>query len=57
VVGADDVYTPVPTAEELHRLIPHATLTVVPDAGHLPSAEQPALFKAALLHFLAAVEA
>ncbi|MCX5206610.1 alpha/beta hydrolase [Streptomyces sp. NBC_00237] len=57
LVGTDDVYTPVPAAEELHRLIPHATLTVVADAGHLPGAEQPALFNAALLDFLATVDA
>jgi pimeloyl-ACP methyl ester carboxylesterase len=54
VVGADDVYTPVAEAESLHRLIPHATLTVVERAGHLPGVEQPEAFNAALLDFLAA---
>ncbi|MFJ2738747.1 alpha/beta fold hydrolase [Streptomyces sp. NPDC087440] len=54
-VGADDVYTPVAVAEEIHSLIPHATLTVIPEAGHLPSAEQPSLFNTALLDFLATV--
>lgn len=53
VVGADDVYTPVADAEALHALVPHAVLTVVEGAGHLPGAEQPERFNAALLDFLA----
>ncbi|WP_212908565.1 alpha/beta fold hydrolase [Streptomyces sp. TS71-3] len=52
VVGADDVYTPVATAEEIHRLVPGATLTVIDRAGHLPGVEQPERFNAALLEFL-----
>ncbi|MFI7316874.1 alpha/beta fold hydrolase [Streptomyces venezuelae] len=52
VVGADDVYTPLADAETLHQLVPHATLHVVEQAGHLPGAEQPAHFNAALLDFL-----
>ncbi|MFD9539259.1 alpha/beta fold hydrolase [Streptomyces sp. NPDC060022] len=52
VVGADDVYTPVSSAEDIHRLVPHATLTVIDGAGHLPGVEQPGLFNAALLDFL-----
>ncbi|MFJ4879523.1 alpha/beta fold hydrolase [Streptomyces sp. NPDC088745] len=55
LVGADDVYTPVATAQEIHRLVPHATLTVIDDAGHLPGAEQPVRFNAALLDFLRTV--
>ncbi|MEU7304328.1 alpha/beta fold hydrolase [Streptomyces sp. NPDC007189] len=54
VVGADDVFTPVADAEAIHRLVPHATLTVVEKAGHLPGAEQPESFNTALLDFLAA---
>ncbi|MET9800283.1 alpha/beta fold hydrolase [Streptomyces sp. NPDC006368] len=52
VVGADDPYTPVADAEGMHRLIPHATLTVVEQAGHLPNVEQPQRFNAAVLRFL-----
>ncbi|MET7368995.1 alpha/beta fold hydrolase [Streptomyces sp. NPDC005566] len=52
VVGADDVYTPVSSAEDIRRLVPHATLTVIDRAGHLPGVEQPELFNAALLDFL-----
>ncbi|WP_329122595.1 alpha/beta fold hydrolase [Streptomyces sp. NBC_01465] len=54
LVGADDVYTPVATAESLHRLVPHATLAVIEGAGHLPGVEQPDRFNAALIPFLAA---
>ncbi|GHB45861.1 alpha/beta hydrolase [Streptomyces viridiviolaceus] len=53
-VGADDAYTPVAEAEAIHRLVPHATLAVIEKAGHLPGAEQPERFNAALLEFLAA---
>lgn len=52
VVGADDFYTPPAVAEEIHRLVPHATLAVIEEAGHLPGAEQPARFNSALLDFL-----
>jgi pimeloyl-ACP methyl ester carboxylesterase len=52
VVGTDDAYTPVSDAEAMRDLIPHATLTVIEDAGHLPGAEQPARFNKALLAFL-----
>lgn len=54
VVGADDAYTPVADAEAIRDLVPHATLTVIEKAGHLPGAEQPEHFNAALLDFLAA---
>jgi pimeloyl-ACP methyl ester carboxylesterase len=54
VVGADDAYTPVAEAEANHELVPHAVLTVIDGAGHLPGAEQPGRFNSALLDFLAA---
>ncbi|MER6234805.1 alpha/beta fold hydrolase [Streptomyces clavifer] len=53
VVGADDAYTPVADAEAIHRLVPHAVMTVIEGAGHLPGVEQPGRFNAALLGFLA----
>lgn len=52
LVGADDFYTPLPQAEELLRHLPDAGLAVIPDAGHLPGAEQPADFNRHLLAFL-----
>ncbi|RKN08048.1 alpha/beta fold hydrolase [Streptomyces radicis] len=56
VVGADDAFTPVATAREMHALIPRSTLTVIPRAGHLPGAERPATFNAALLDFLGTLD-
>jgi pimeloyl-ACP methyl ester carboxylesterase len=53
VVGADDAYTPLAAAEEIQRHAPHAVLAVIPDAGHLPGAEQPDRFNTVLLDFLA----
>ncbi|WP_409235871.1 alpha/beta fold hydrolase [Streptomyces sp. PA5.6] len=52
VVGADDAYTPLADAKTLHQLVPHATFHVIEQAGHLPGAEQPVHFNAALLDFL-----
>lgn len=52
IVGTDDVYTPVAEAEAIQRLIPHATVAEIEQAGHLPGAEQPKRFNTALLDFL-----
>ncbi|RVU18892.1 alpha/beta fold hydrolase [Streptomyces antnestii] len=52
LVGADDAYTPVADAEAIRHLAPHAALAVIEKAGHLPGAEQPERFNAALLDFL-----
>lgn len=48
--GADDGLIPVTIAEAWRASIPHATLTVIPDAGHLPHVEQAELFLAAVPH-------
>lgn len=52
VVGADDVYTPVADAKAMGCLVPHANLSVIDGAGHLPGAEQPERFNTVLLDFL-----
>jgi 3-oxoadipate enol-lactonase/4-carboxymuconolactone decarboxylase len=52
VAGEDDLATPVEKAEELARLIPGAELTVVPEAAHLISVEQPEAVNALLTAFL-----
>ncbi|MDT7952575.1 MAG: 3-oxoadipate enol-lactonase, partial [Acetobacteraceae bacterium] len=52
IVGADDPSTPVASAEALARTIPAARLEIVPDASHIPTAEQPAAVAGALLRFL-----
>jgi pimeloyl-ACP methyl ester carboxylesterase len=54
VVGALDVYTPLPDAELISKLVPGSELVVVDDAGHLPGLESPAVVNAALLTFLSA---
>jgi cystathionine beta-lyase/cystathionine gamma-synthase/pimeloyl-ACP methyl ester carboxylesterase len=52
LVGSDDEFTPVTDARLLADAIPSATLTVIPDAGHLPNLEQPTAFNRALGRFL-----
>lgn len=39
--GADDRLIPVRYAEEARRRLPHATLEVIPDCGHVPQRECP----------------
>jgi 3-oxoadipate enol-lactonase len=52
VVGADDEFTPVGDAIEMHELLPDSTLAVIEGAAHMPNLEQPAAFNAALRSFL-----
>jgi pimeloyl-ACP methyl ester carboxylesterase len=51
--GASDGLVSVQYAEAYRTLIPHATLTVIPAAGHLPQVEQPDLFVEHVLAFAA----
>ena len=53
VVGDRDTLTPPPLAGEMRDLIPHATLVVIPGAGHLSTMEQPEAVTAALRAWLA----
>ena len=57
LVGADDQVTPIANAEAMKRGIPHATLTVVPDAGHLSPIENPGAVNEAIGEFVAKVVA
>jgi pimeloyl-ACP methyl ester carboxylesterase len=41
VVGEQDRVTPASLSLELHELMPQATLTVVPDTGHMVMVEAP----------------
>lgn len=50
--GADDPLTPLSMSQEIAQQIPHATLTVVPDAGHLLNIENPEDFNKSALNFL-----
>jgi pimeloyl-ACP methyl ester carboxylesterase len=54
LVGADDVATPPELNKEIAAGIPSATLTVVPDSGHLSTLEQPDAVNAALADWLGA---
>ncbi|MFJ7151029.1 alpha/beta fold hydrolase [Streptomyces sp. NPDC100445] len=56
VVGADDTYTPVPVAEDLHATLPDSALHVVEGAAHLPNLERPEEFNRALAAFLARLD-
>ena len=50
--GEDDALCPIHRHELMHDLIPHATLTIVKRAGHLPTLEQPAATNEALASWL-----
>jgi pimeloyl-ACP methyl ester carboxylesterase len=50
--GDADTVTPIDQAYDLQKLVPQATLTVLPGLGHIPQIEDPALFGDALLKTL-----
>jgi pimeloyl-ACP methyl ester carboxylesterase len=54
VWGDKDVATPLWQAEELTKLLPHSTLTVIPAANHFPHVEAQSSVVAALRPFLLA---
>ncbi|HVQ93615.1 MAG TPA: alpha/beta fold hydrolase [Mycobacteriales bacterium] len=56
VLGRDDEFTPVSDAEHMRRLIPHATLTIIDGAGHLPNLERPTEFNNALRAFRTGID-
>lgn len=56
MVGSEDRETPPAYAEHLATLLPHATLEVVPGAGHLLNAEAPGPVNDAILRHLERVE-
>ncbi|WP_375255704.1 alpha/beta fold hydrolase [Yoonia sp.] len=50
--GEDDSLCPLHRHELMHVLIPHSTLTVIRNAGHLPTLEQPDTTNEALAKWL-----
>ena len=50
--GLDDRYIPAAMAEEISRATPHASLTLIPGAGHFVWHEQPQAAAAALSRLL-----
>jgi len=43
IVGRDDALIPVARSREIHDLAPGSTLHIIPDCGHLPPIEKPAI--------------
>lgn len=52
LVGVQDSLAPPPVAEYMARQIPNATLTVIPNSGHMSNLEQPEAFNNAVRDFL-----
>jgi len=52
-IGAEDKLIPLPLSEEMAEAIPGAELVVFPDAGHVPSMENPDAVAAAIGDWLA----
>jgi pimeloyl-ACP methyl ester carboxylesterase len=50
--GEKDTVTPIEQARDLQKLLPQATLTVLPGLGHIPQIEDPDAFNDALLKTL-----
>lgn len=50
--GQEDTLCPLERHELMHALMPQSHLVVIPDAGHLPTLEQPDLTTAALMGWL-----
>ena len=56
MTGDSDLYTPPSLLRLQAQHMPHAEVHVVPEAGHSPYWEQPAVFNAILLAFLASLD-
>jgi 3-oxoadipate enol-lactonase len=52
IVGDEDLITPPPLSEQMHREIPGSELMVIKGAGHMSNMEQPTLFNDTLARFL-----
>lgn len=52
VHGADDKIVPLDEARTMANSIPNSEMVVIPNAGHLPNLEQPAMWNEAVTQFL-----
>ena len=52
IVGDQDVFTPLESANYMHKRIRNSTLTVIPNSGHIANMEQPGKFNQSLESFL-----
>ncbi len=55
VFGTEEKVAPLPVQMELRRGLPQAAIRAIPRAGHLAFMEQPDLFAAALMEFIASL--
>jgi 3-oxoadipate enol-lactonase len=56
LAGAEDTIVPLEKAEAMAAALPHASLTTVQNAGHMPMLEQPEATTRALAEFLGALK-
>jgi 3-oxoadipate enol-lactonase len=54
IVGSEDILTPARYSQELAEAIPGARLTIIPEAAHVLTMENPEAFNRAMLEFLQA---
>ena len=54
--GEDDMLCPLERHQLMHELVSGSTLSIIPEAGHLPTLEQPALTTKLLKQWLALTE-
>ncbi len=52
LVGKEDQLTPPSVSEAMMKRMPHAAISVIPEAAHLSNLENPAVFNERLLEFL-----
>jgi len=57
IVGRQDQFTPLPTAEEMHRHLDICKLVVIENSGHMPNLEHPDDFNEVVMDFLEGVGA
>lgn len=50
--GADDLWSPVTGHEKMNELIPHASLSVIPQCAHMSTMEQPAAVAESIMNWL-----
>lgn len=55
IVGEEDAITPVESARKMAAALPHASLAIIPGAGHTPSVERPIPTADAIVTFLRAL--
>lgn len=57
LVGDEDSFVPVATAQAMAAALPHGQLVVIPGSGHTPSLERPIPTAAAIFSFLSSLSA